>query len=94
MRLLRAACASRFATMRLEDNAFVPVALETVGHWGKEARDFLRAVGKKIEVSTGEPRSTAFLFQRLSIAIQRGNAVAVLGSIPRQKDLHELFMLE
>ena len=28
---------------------------------------------------TGEARSTSYLFQRLSVAIQRGNAAAVMG---------------
>jgi len=35
---------------------------------------------KCIAVAAGEPRSTQFLFQRLSIAIQRGNAASVLGT--------------
>ena len=31
---------------------------------------------------TGDPRETAFFRQRLSVAIQRGNAIACRGSIP------------
>jgi len=31
---------------------------------------------------TGEVRSLAFLRQRLGIAVQRGNAAAVIGTIP------------
>ena len=33
-------------------------------------------------MATGEPKSYAFLLQRLSVAIQTGNAASVMGSIP------------
>ena len=37
-------------------------------------------VGSQIAQSTGELRATTFLRQRISIAIQRGNAASVLGT--------------
>ena len=40
---------------------------------------------------TGEKRSTAFLFQRLSIAVQRGNASCVIGTVPHSEGLDEVF---
>ena len=38
-------------------------------------------LGRRILRVSGEVNSTAFLLQRLSIAVQRGNAASVLGTI-------------
>ena len=51
-----------------------------IGGFGSEAATFFRDIGRRIAVAAGEPRSTQFLFQRLSIAIQRGNAASVVGT--------------
>lgn len=59
---------------------FVPVAIETSGVWGPHALDLITELGRRIADVTYEPRSTAFLRQRLSVAVQRGNASCVLGS--------------
>ena len=40
---------------------------------------------------TGEKRSSFYLFQNISIAIQRGNASCVLGTIPHSEGLEEIF---
>ena len=40
---------------------------------------------------TGEKRSSFYLFQNISIAIQRGNASCVLGTIPHSEGLDEIF---
>lgn len=36
---------------------------------------------------TGEKRSTEFLFQRISVEIERGNAISVLGTHPATRGL-------
>ena len=59
---------------------FVPVVLETHGPVCKAALDLFADLGRRIAERTGDPREGAFLFQRISIAIQRGNAAALLGS--------------
>jgi len=41
---------------------------------------FLGDFGRRITQSTDDHRESAFLFQRLSVLIQRYNAVAVLGT--------------
>ena len=61
---------------------FIPVAIETSGVFGKEAQAFLRELGRRIREETGEPLSFHYLQQRISVAIQRGNAAAVLGTTP------------
>jgi len=42
--------------------------------------DFLCKLERRISQSTGDHRESAFLFQRLSMVIQRYNATAVLGT--------------
>ena len=60
---------------------FVPVAIETMGTWGARGLAFINEVGRRIAEASGEPWSTAFLKQRLALAVQRGNAAAVLGTL-------------
>jgi len=55
------------------------VAVETMGLWGEQAFQFIQALDVRIATATGDPRSADFLHQRVAIAIQRGNAAAVLG---------------
>jgi len=72
---------------------FVPVAVETLGALGEEATAFISDLGHRIVATSGEPRSTAFLFQRLSIAIQRGNAASITGTSPPSAKLDDIFYL-
>ena len=69
---------------------FVPFAVETLGPFGADAISLTRNIGKKISDLTGDHRATSFLFQRLSVAIQRGNAIAILGTVPQSRPLIEL----
>jgi hypothetical protein len=61
---------------------FVPVAVETLGAWNTEGRLFISDLGRRISVVSGDVRESIFLFQRMSVAVQRGNAASVLGSLP------------
>ena len=45
------------------------------------SRKFLEELGRRIRRVSGEVNLTAFLRQRLSIAMQRENAASVLGTI-------------
>ena len=58
------------------------VAVETCGTLGPKSRDFLRELGKHLRMVTGEPQSYAFLMQKISDAIQIGNATSVIASLP------------
>ena len=55
---------------------FIPIAIETTSPWNSEASEFIAELGKKITEVTLEPLQTQYLFQRLSIALQRGNVIA------------------
>ena len=53
---------------------FIPLACETTGVWCTEGAEFLNELGRRTSIITGDKHETAYLFQRLSVAIQRGNA--------------------
>ena len=59
---------------------FMPIALETLGPLNSKATAFLGELGKRMTAVTGDVRESAFLFQRLSVAIQRFNYVCFKGS--------------
>jgi hypothetical protein len=62
----------------LSDNYFfVAFAVETLGPWN----------------TTGIPQAKTYLKQRISIAIQRGNAASVIGTVPLSSTFKELFYL-
>jgi len=44
------------------------------------AVELVQEIGRRITVVTEDSRETVFLFQRLSVAFQRGNAVSFLST--------------
>ena len=60
---------------------FVPVAVETSGTFGPEAKSFFRDLGARIKHASGDKMAHNFLIQRISVAIQRGNCMAILGTM-------------
>lgn len=54
-----------------------PVAMETSGVAGPMTMEFVNEIGRRMTEATGDRRETEYLWQRLSIAVQRGNAIAV-----------------
>jgi hypothetical protein len=65
---------------------FMPLACETLGPFGNKAVDFLTELGRRITSVTGDPREGSYLFQRISIAIQRFNCVCFRGSFASEPD--------
>jgi hypothetical protein len=55
---------------------FVPVAIETAGTWHHQAVELVQEIGKRATNITGDTRETTYLFQQLSVALQKGNAVS------------------
>ena len=55
---------------------FQPIALETLGPFDPSASLFLSQLGKRLTAVTGDTRETSFLFQRLSVTVQRFNCIA------------------
>ena len=59
---------------------FVPVAIETTGVPGPETASFLKELSGRLWQVSGDEDLYHHLLQRLSVAVQRGNAASVLGS--------------
>ena len=70
---------------------FVPVAVETLGAWGSKGRKLIKEIGRKVCEVTGEKRSTFYLFQSISVAVQRANAACIIGSAPKSEGMEEVF---
>jgi hypothetical protein len=56
---------------------FKGLAFETLGHWCKEAVDFINVIGNRLIAESGDSKSKKFLFERISVDIQRGNAASI-----------------
>ena len=59
---------------------FVPIAVETLGPINDEGMIFLRELGGRLSTASHDRRETSFLFQRVSVCMQRANAIAFRGS--------------
>src|SRR6218665_4029373 len=67
-------------------NVFVPIAFETLGPVNAEGAEFLSKLGRRISSVSGDQRETNFLLQRLSICMQRHNAIAFRGTFQEAWD--------
>jgi len=65
---------------------FQPIAVENLGACSSSSSDFISALVHKISSVSGEERETSFLFQRLSVALQRFNAVLLHNTFVFQDD--------
>jgi hypothetical protein len=72
---------------------FKGLAIETLGPWCKEAIDFINVIGNRLIAESGDSKSKKFLFERISLAIQRGNAASIRGTFPDFALLSEIFAL-
>jgi len=52
---------------------FVHIAIETSGCFNKTGSEFITELVNRLKLITGDKLELTYLFQRLSIAIQRGN---------------------
>lgn len=73
---------------------FVPFGVETLGPWGPEARRLVKELSSRLVEVSRDQRAGSYLSQRISLAIQRGNAASLLGTIPGDgSELKEIFYL-
>jgi len=61
---------------------FDPIAVETLGVYNALARHLLDDLGRRISENTDEARETSFLYQKISILVQRFNDVLLHDSLP------------
>ena len=65
---------AKYATLRTHYD-FQPIAVETLGPINESTTCNLHDLGRRISLVSGEDREPQFLLQRISVAIQRFNAV-------------------
>ena len=78
-------CWRRRTTCRLSEGgqvflshpSFLFVPIETLGAIAPCSLDFLTEVGRRLSAATGDARETAFLLQRISVALHRFNALLI-----------------
>ena len=70
---------------------FIPIAVETIRAVGADAMSFFTELRRRVRFIANEKRSYSFLLQRLSVAVQHGNAACVVGSVPHTARWDELF---
>ena len=61
---------AKYATLRTHYD-FQPIAVETLGPINESATCFLHDLGRRISLVSGKDREPQFLFQRISVPIQR-----------------------
>ena len=87
---LEAGAAAEMAATRKEEKyvdlgaryIFEAIAVETLGVFNASARHLLDDLGRRISENTGEAQEISFLYQRISILVQRFNAVLLHDSLP------------
>ena len=67
---------------------FTPLKMSVV--FGSRTTEFLKELGYQLRQVSGEANSFVYLTQRLSVAIQLGNAASVLGTIVKRKSFFVL----
>ena len=75
------------------DYEVIPICVETMGTFGPSAQKFFADVGRRIIARSGEKRAASFLRQSIGLAIQRGNALSILGTVPPTMNLDEIYYL-
>ena len=57
---------------------FQPIAVESLGPMNIATYSFLAELGRKISDVSGDDRESSYLFQRISVLIQRYNAIIII----------------
>ena len=70
----------------VQTDFFQPVAVETLRGLSPSTLDFVNDLGRRIFLATGEKRATEYLRQRLGVAVQMGNAAAIIETFKSDPD--------
>ena len=70
----------------MQTHLFTPIAIETAGVWNSQEREFIKKLGKRITTVIREIKETSYIFQQVSVAIQRGNMLPLIGSFTIDMD--------
>ena len=61
---------------------FMAIAVETSGVLGLRSLSFIKDLGSRMHSHSGDKHCTKYQLQRISMAIQQGNAISILDSLP------------
>ena len=64
----------------VQTHIFTPIAIETTGAFNADTLQLLQKIGRWTK-TTGDIKETAYLFQQISVAIQRGNVLSTRGTL-------------
>ena len=70
---------------------FEPFGVETLGSWGPNAHILFKDLSRRLVDASRDQKAGYYLGQRISMAIQRGNAASLLGTLPVDSDGDEFF---
>jgi len=65
---------------------FPPIAAETLGLLNQSSIAFFSELGRKIVSISGDNREPSFLFQRISITVQRFNSILLHNSFSSDEE--------
>jgi len=77
----------KYADLRAQ-YVFQPVSVENLGSFSSSTLDFLRDLDRRISHISGDDREVLFLFQRISVTIQRFNSVLLHDSFSVDRPDH------
>ncbi|XP_031348412.1 uncharacterized protein LOC116174613 [Photinus pyralis] len=83
----------KYSDLKSNNFFIVALAFETFGPCSSETTSFLMCIGQNLIAESGDSRAKSFLFQRISLAIQRGNAASIRGTLPDHPGMDEIFSL-
>ena len=67
----------------------VPIAIETIDRINEAGHSFLSELGRRLTTTSDDPKESFFIFERISILIQRFNEVAFRGTSDVETDHDE-----
>jgi hypothetical protein len=82
---------NKYKSLKSANFIFKALAFETLGPWCKEASSFIDNVGSKLIAESGDLKANYVLRQRISLAIQPGNAASIRGALPETTPLEEIY---
>ena len=73
-------------TELMTTHIFQPIAIESLGPINASGCVFLTNLGRKLSAQSGDDREISFLFQRISVLIQRFNAILLHDSFVKEEE--------
>ena len=69
---------TKYSTLDSTLYTFMPITIETMGAFGSKSLKFIKELGKRITLHTGDPLASCHLIQHLFVTVQQKNAASIL----------------